>query len=308
LVALFIFLGWDTTASVAEETRDAAHTSGRAALLSTVILLVVFLFVVTAAQAFDGAGALTAHPADALSALATAVLGNPIGKLVILAVLTSALASAQTSVLPAARTVMAMARSGAAPPVLARVHPRHQTPHAATLAVGGAGAVLFVGLNLASTAVLSDSIAALGLVIAFYYGITAYACPIYFRHELLLGPRNLLTLGLLPLVGAAGLSWVFVRTAVDLSVPAHSAGHTAVLGIGLPLLLAVGLLLIGLVLLALTAWRSPSFPRAWIAADDGQRVDGSVDTPRRPTPQEHRRCLTRSAIRWMILSARGKHR
>lgn len=265
LAALFIFWGWDTTATVAEETRDAGPTSGRAALLSTVILLAVFLLVVTAAQAFDGSAALAAHPADALSALATGVLGNPLGKLVVLAVLTSAIASAQTSVLPAARTVMAMAHAGAAPPALGRIHPRHQTPHLATLAVGVAGATLFATLSLSSRAVLSDSIAALGLIIAFYYGLVAFACPVYFRRQLLRSPRNLLTLGIVPLIGAGGLGWVFVRTAINLSHPASSATHTAPLGIGLPLLLAAGLFLLGLLLLGLTAWRSPSFPAVWSA-------------------------------------------
>jgi len=265
LAALFIFWGWDTTATVAEETRDPGPTSGRAALLSTVILLAVFVLVVTTAQAFSGPGALAAHPSDALSAIATAVLGTTFGKLVVLAVLTSALASAQTSVLPAARTVMAIARSGAAPPAFARIHQRHQTPAVATLAVGLAGVILFVSLSVASKAVLSDSIAALGLVIAFYYGITNLACLIYFRHELLRDRRSLLTLGLVPLVGAGGLTWVFIRTAIDLSHPASSASHTAILGIGLPLVLAGAMLLIGLLLLTLTALRSLTFPRPRLA-------------------------------------------
>ena len=263
LAALFIFWGWDTTATVSEETRDSGPTSGRAALLSTVILLAVFLLVITAGQAFDGPAALSSHPADALSTLAGAVLGNPFGKLVVLSVLTSAIASAQTSVLPAARTVMAMAHAGAMPAPLGRIHSRHRTPHLATLAVGIAGATLFVALSFTSRAVLSDSIAALGLVIAFYYGLTAFACPIYFRRQLLRSPRRFLILGVVPLVGAGGLAWVFLRTAIELGHPASSATRTAILGLGLPLALAGGLLLLGLLLLALTAWRSPSFPAVW---------------------------------------------
>lgn len=295
LAALFIFWGWDTTATVAEETRDGARASGRAGLLSTVILLGVFLLVVTAAQAFDGSGQLAAHPTDALSALAASVLGSPLDKLVVLAVLTSAIASAQTSVLPAARTVMAMALSGAAPPALGQVHPRHHSPHLATLAVGAAGAILFVGLSVASKAVLSDSIASLGLVIAFYYGITDFACLIYFRHELLRNLRSLLALGLVPLIGAVGLTWVFIRTAIDLGHPASSASRAAPLGIGLPLLLAGCLLLLGFVLLGLTAWRSPSFPTGW-NDDDVPVADepsgGCVPNP--PSPRFWRRRGRRS--------------
>jgi amino acid transporter len=160
---------------------------------------------------------------------------------------------------------MAMAHAGATPPALGRIHPRHQTPHLATLAVGLAGATLFATLSLTSRAVLSDSIAALGLIIAFYYGLTAFACPVYFRRQLLRSPRQFLTLGIVPLIGAGGLAWVFVRTAINLSHPTSSATHTAPLGIGLPLLLAASLLLLGLLLLGLTAWRSPSFPAAWTA-------------------------------------------
>lgn len=163
---------------------------------------------------------------------------------------------------------MAMAHAGATPPALGRIHPRHQTPHIATLAVGVAGATLFATLSLTSRAVLSDSIAALGLIIAFYYGLTALACPVYFRRQLLRSPRNLLTLGIVPLIGAGGLAWVFIRTAINLSHPASSATHTAPLGIGLPLLLTGCLLLLGLLLLGLTAWRSPSFPAAWTAQTD----------------------------------------
>ena len=265
LAALFIFWGWDTTATVAEETRDAARTSGRAALLSTAVLLAVFLLVVTAAQAFDGPGQLAAHPTDALSKLAGSVLGSTLSKVVVLSVLTSSIASAQTSVLPAARTAMAMARAGAAPRAFGRIHPSHRTPDLATLVVGGAGVILFVALSVISKAVLSDSLGALGLVIAFYYGITGFACPLYFRHQLRRSVRDLLTLGVIPLVGAGGLTWVFVRTAIDLSHPASSASHTAVLGIGLPLVLACAFLIAGLGLLALTTWRSPCFPRP---ADD----------------------------------------
>jgi len=273
LAALFIFWGWDTTATVAEETRDAARTSGRAALLSTVVLLAVFVLVVTAAQAFNGPSELAAHPADALSALAANVLGGTVGKVVVLSVLTSSIASAQTSVLPAARTAMAMARAGAAPHALGRVHALHRTPHLATLAVGVAGVLLFACLSVVSKAVLSDSIGALGLVIAFYYGITGLACTLHFRHQLHRSARDLLTLGVIPLIGAGGLSWVFIRTAIDLGHPASSASHTAVLGIGLPLVLAAGFLIVGLALLALTAWRSPSFPR-------------SSSSPRAPTPAQ----------------------
>ena len=42
-----------------------------------------------------------------------------------------------------------------------------------------------MGLTLLSQNVLADSIAALGLTIAFYYGINGYAVPLFYRHQVL---------------------------------------------------------------------------------------------------------------------------
>ena len=56
LIAIFIYWGWDTAVSVNEETRDKRHAPGRAAVTSTVVLLVTYVLVTVAAQAFAGVG------------------------------------------------------------------------------------------------------------------------------------------------------------------------------------------------------------------------------------------------------------
>ena len=70
------------------------------------------------------------------------------------------------------------------PESLGHIHPRYLTPHVATILMGGLSIVWYVGLTIVSENILFDSIAALGLMIAFYYGITGFACAIYYRHEL----------------------------------------------------------------------------------------------------------------------------
>ena len=57
---------------------------------------------------------------DVLSALAGDVMGSPCDKLLIIAVLTSAAASTQTTILPTTRTVLSMAREGRDAEVLRR--------------------------------------------------------------------------------------------------------------------------------------------------------------------------------------------
>ncbi len=76
-------------------------------MLSTVILLVTYLSVAIAVVAFAGLDRVAEFEDDdaILSTLATDVLGTPWDQLVVLAVLTSALASTQTTILPASRTM-----------------------------------------------------------------------------------------------------------------------------------------------------------------------------------------------------------
>src|SRR5580658_8523182 len=96
LLAVFVYWGWACALSVNEETRDSSRTPGRAAVMSTLMLVAVFAIVSTAALAFAGPAFLSANSTDVLSAMANAVLGTTAGKLLILCVLTSTAASTQT--------------------------------------------------------------------------------------------------------------------------------------------------------------------------------------------------------------------
>jgi len=56
ILMLFIYWGWDTAVAVNEETKHPDKTPGQAAILSTFILLVTYVLVIVAAQAFAGIG------------------------------------------------------------------------------------------------------------------------------------------------------------------------------------------------------------------------------------------------------------
>jgi amino acid transporter len=203
LIAVFIYWGWDSAVTVNEESENSDEGPGKSALVSTVILLLIYVGVAAAAQAvsFD----LIIKPGnrdDVLSALGSEVFGSPWDKLIIIAVLTSAAASTQTTILPTARTTLSMARAHALPGSLGKVHPRFLTPHISTILMGIASIGWYVGLTIISENILFDSIAALGLMIAFYYGLTGFACAIYYRHELTKSVKNFLYVGVAPVRGA----------------------------------------------------------------------------------------------------------
>ena len=70
------------------------------------------------------------------------------------------------------------------------MNPRYLTPHVATWVMGGLSIAWYVGLTIVSENILFDSIAALGLMIAFYYGLTGFACAWYHRRTLTSSARR----------------------------------------------------------------------------------------------------------------------
>ena len=69
LAAIFIYWGWDSTVSVNEETEDSTRTPGVAAILSTIILVGIYVVVAIAAISFHGAKFLEDNQIDVLAAL-----------------------------------------------------------------------------------------------------------------------------------------------------------------------------------------------------------------------------------------------
>ena len=261
LLAVFIYWGWDTTATVNEETEDSSEAPGKATVISTLILLGIYVVVAVAAQAYGGIDGLIAEPEDVLSHLGGEVFGSPLDKILIIAVLTSAAASTQTTILPTARTTLSMARAHAMPGSLGKVHPRFLTPHVSTILMGALSVLWYVGLTLVSEDILFDSLAALGLMISFYIGLTGFACAIYYRRELTRSVKNFFFIGVGPAFGGAILFYLLVKNAIELSDPANSESGDSWLGVGPPLLIAVFFLLLGIVLMFVQWKKFPAFFR-----------------------------------------------
>ena len=283
ILMLFIYWGWDSAVSVNEETEDPSRTPGRAAIISTVMLLVTYVLVTLAAQSFAGVGDKgiglnnTDNSGDVLSVLGKAVFGNSafgstMSHLLILMVLTSAAASTQTTILPTARTSLSMSVYRALPKVFSRIHPRHLTPSVSTLAFGGVSIVLYAILNYTSnaTSVIADCVSALGMMIAFYYGLTGFACAWYYRHNLASSPRHLWMQGILPLTGGlilfGALGWSLhddwlAPSDVSTSYTGWHMPFSPHWTIGGVFLLGIGTFVLGLILMGIWRLVSPPFFR-----------------------------------------------
>lgn len=262
VIALFIYWGWDTTATVNEESANPTEQPGRATIISTLILVATYVLVTIAAQAWAGVDRLAeAGEDDIFAIIANEVLGSPLDKILVIAVLTSAAASTQTTILPTARTALSMGAKGALPEMWAKVHPRFQTPTNATLWMGVLSVVFYVALKLVSENIYYDALLSLGLMIAFYYGLTGYAATIYYRGVLLKSVKNFVLIGLLPLAGGIALTWAFVQSVIDLTNPENSYSGVTWFGVTVPLAITVVSLVIGLGLMLVWWVARPDFFR-----------------------------------------------
>ena len=276
LTAIFIYWGWDTAVSVNEETADPSKTPGRAAIISTVLLLVTYALVAVAVIAFAGTGmhgiglGNAGNANNVFTAIGPALFGSsPLGHIAIglltFSILTSASASTQTTILPTARTSLSMAVYKAIPEKFARIHPKFLTPTWSTIAMGIVSIAFYVIFTLISPTLLSALIGSIGLMIAFYYGLTGFACVWFYRKTLTSSFRNFIMRGLFPLVGGLMLAAVFVYGLASFAAPdwlLDNAGkNVTIFGIGAEAVVGVGGLLVGVVLMVVWRVIRPDFFR-----------------------------------------------
>ena len=296
LLGIFIYWGWDSGVAVNEESEDRHTGPGRAAVMSTILLVLIYVVVSFAAQAYGGEKLLVDNADDVLSVLGTEVFGSPLDKILIIAVLSSAAASTQTTILPTARTSLSMARWGALPKVFGNVSPRFQTPTVSTISMGVVSIIWYIAVNELSQNVLGDSVTAIGFMIAFYYGITGLACVIYYRKAIFRSARNFVLAGLLPFLGFAMLAFVFVRAYIDYGTKGYAEDFNYTKpwhGIEIPILIGIGGLLLGRRAHGLLLVRLSEVLQA-------QARDGAPDGPRGAAGRD-RRCdgVGRSLRCWL---------
>lgn len=244
VIALFFFWGWDVALNTSEETRDGARTAGLAAAIALAVIIAAFLTFAVVTLAVLSESEIRASGANVVFAVAEKLLPRPWSYVAVIAVLVSSVGTVQTSVLQFARTLFAKSRAGAMHARWSAVHARWQTPHLAT------ALLMLIGLALFALAaafpdidsLLSASINAIGLEIAFYYGLAAAACAWHFRREAKRSLRRALFAVAWPLLSAAALWAVAARAALDM--------EAATLAIG------IGAIVLGL----FPMWRAVKYP------------------------------------------------
>lgn len=250
LLGVFMYWGWESAVNLNEESENAEEAPGKAAVVSTLLLLFIYVGTAVMMVAVADRGLIEDYDDDA--GLFGAVAQNVMGFLwpvLVLSVVISALASSQTTILPASRTSLSMGVAKAFPSMFHEVHPEHGTPAKGTWVIAIATTFWYVVASQISDNFLWDSLSALSIVVAFYYMLTGVACAIYWRNELFRSTRAMLMVGVGPLIGSAILFVLLLFAIRDGANPENSYTGSGVLGVGMPLAIAIFLFVLGLVLM-----------------------------------------------------------
>ena len=258
-LAVFFFWGWDTAANVNEELKDAETSPGLAGIYSMFILLFIFLLADVAIQSFLSLGAINNpnNQNDILYFFAQQISGTPLAYFMVLAVLSSTVATTQTTLLPSSRLTYSMSRDGVFPKAFGTIHKSWKTPWVGTI-ISSALAIIVIALTVifdSVGSVFANLILDIGVLVALYYGITGIACAWAFRKVLLTSVSRFIFAGVLPLLGGLYLLGVaYVVIAPD-SLP---LGQSPDWGTSMPIIITI-VLGLPLVLIARATARSDFF-------------------------------------------------
>jgi amino acid transporter len=141
------------------------------------------------------------------------------GKLLIVALLLSTIATLETTLIQVTRTLFTMGRDKTLPAVLGTTHPTRKTPFVATVVVTVLSLLLFVLSQYVGSVsnILVDGYNAIAIQICIYYGLAGFSVVILYRRQLLKSVHNFIYIGLWPLLGAAFMSYLFIKAVPGLN-------------------------------------------------------------------------------------------
>jgi amino acid transporter len=165
-----------------------------------------------------------------------------------------------------------MAVYRALPRVFAKIHPRHLTPSVSTITFGAVSIAFYAVLNFFTTntiSVIADVVSALGMMIAFYYGLTGFACAWFYRRTLGDNQRDMWMRGVIPALGGLmmffALGWSlrddWVYSDVTTSYTNWQMPFSPHWIIGGVFLIGIGTFLLGLVIMSVLRVTMPAFFR-----------------------------------------------
>ena len=187
-LAVYLFIGWENSASLAEETEDPRRNIPRALITGTLAIGIFYIFLAYATVVgfkMDAHALGVSHLPfiDGLKASAPSLLA-----VAYIAGATSILGSLIGLVNSQARILFHSGREGLLPEFLGKIHPRHQTPHSAMWLFLAIAVAMILGFSFFGKVAQMDYFGFAGTLgtipIILCYMFTNIALPVYvLRHH-----------------------------------------------------------------------------------------------------------------------------
>ncbi len=228
LSAAFYFWGWDVTANLNEETKGSRKTPGQGAIIGMIVTFLLFEVFTVGSNMLLTSKEIEDNSGNILSILGQKVWAGNGGKLIVIAVLLSTVATLETQLIQVTRTLFSMGRDGTLAKKFGTTHAKWKTPIVATTTITVVSIGLFIGSQFIGSIgkIMADAIAAIGLQICIYYSLAGYSVLVLFRKEIFKNPKNFIFMGLWPLIGAVFMTVMFFKVIPELD------GVTKVVGLG----------------------------------------------------------------------------
>ena len=237
VVCGFLYLGWEATANLGEESTKANVNPGRAMMMGTAFLTLWYTFLILVFQGVSSQKDVLAHGTDVLAYAGQLLVPGFLGRALPLAVLIAVLGTSQIQMVEPSRVLYSMARDRLIPRFFGFLS-KHQTPWAGLALLAAIPPLLLIPYLASSSATkaIGYVISASGMLGLFMYFVIALSSVWFYRSELRRSPAVALVRGVLPLIGGLFMGVIFFY---GLTTQAPAVAWVSVAGVALVYVLGI---------------------------------------------------------------------
>jgi amino acid transporter len=239
----FLYLGWEATSVVGEESTNQNVHPGRAMMMGTLFLTIWYTFLILVFEGVSSQKQVLAHGTDVLAYSGTLLVPGFLGRALPLAVLVAVLGTTQIQMTEASRVLYAMARDRLIPRVFGILHRKDRTPMWGLVILAAIPPLLLIPYLANATAdhAIGYVISSAGMLGLFMYFVIALSSVWFYRRRLRQSPVALLVMGVLPLLGGLFMGVIFFY---GLTTQGATIAWVSVVGVALMYVLGVVVVLV----------------------------------------------------------------
>ena len=208
----FLYLGWEATSVLGEESTHSNIHPGRAMMMGTLFLTIWYTFLIWVFQGVSSQANVLSHGTDVLAYTGTLLVPGFWGRALPFAVLIAVVGTCQIQMTEPSRVLYALARDKLVPKFFGVIDQKHQTPWIGLIVLAAIPPILLIPY-LASTSAshaIGYVISADGMMGLFMYFVIATSSVWFYRSHLRKSLKNFLLLGGLPLIGGLMMLAVYI--------------------------------------------------------------------------------------------------